>query len=171
MFFGLSGGLQSADWRSDMFREGQEIMLDLDKKEARAVIAIAPNTAEFYKLWLAMKEARQKVEILAFSYQIKNNKYIDWSNPWKWLDALSSSSEEKSLFEENIEFKAAYAAYMEKRRELYSRPELFKERNRVFSANRKELGCLDEELKDRLEALQKSVEKNLQNEHAAQPSQ
>lgn len=153
--------LHSADWRSDVFQEGQRTLLEFDKKEAEKMVSLAPSTAEFYSLWIAMKEARQKVESLAFSDQLKNNAAIDWSNPWKWLEPLSSSNDEERLVQTNPAFKSAYTEFMEKRSALYARPELFKVRNSAFNDNRKELMPLEKELEKRLLDLQKVVEKHL----------
>ena len=153
--------LHSADWRSDVFQKGQDILLDFDRKEADKMVSLAPNTAEFYRLWIAMKETRQKVESLAFSFQLKNNATIDWSNPWKWLTPLSSSNEEERLIQTSLEFKVAYTEFMEKRDALYARPELFKERNKAFAENRKKLMHLDIDLEKRLHDLQEVVEKHL----------
>ncbi len=159
-----SSTLHSADWRSDVFREGQETLLEFDKKEAEKMVSLAPSTGEFYRLWTAMKEARQKVELLAFSHQLKNNAAIDWSNPWKWLEPLSSSNEEERLAQTDPVFKAAYTEFMERRNALYSRPELFKERNKIFADNRTEFMGLDKDLEKRLHDLQVVVEKHLKEE-------
>jgi hypothetical protein len=153
--------LHSANWRADVFREGQQIFLEFDKKEADIMVSLAPSTAEFYRLWIAMKEARQKVDSLAFSHQLKNNAAIDWSNPWNWLEPLSSSNEEERLIQTDPMFKEAFREFMERRDALYSRPELFKERNKVFADNRKKFMGLEKELEKRLHDLQEIVEKHL----------
>lgn len=118
------------DWRVQAFESAQSLFTESELQESALLTKVAPETKSFYDLWLPMQAAVRKRDMIAFNYKLKHTpETIDWSNVWLWIDATSSTQEEKHLITVCPEYAEAYKNFQICKDRLLSNKDAFKIRN------------------------------------------